>query len=127
MRPTSVVKPVFFSSQKYRFFWLHLIFIKKFKLPCNILEVGIVYRVEHKNPREDEKMRLLIKTYPDCPKASAVNAVSNVVWGVLFLFLFYYNIIPQTGTPMVLGLLAWALGSFVICFITDKIKENEGN
>lgn len=71
-------------------------------------------------------MRLLIKTYPDCPKASAVNAVSNVVWGVLFLFLFYYNIIPQTGTPMVLGLLAWALGSFVICFITDKIKENSG-
>ncbi len=44
-------------------------------------------------------MRLLIKTYPDCPKASAVNAVSNVVWGVLFLFLFYFDVIPQTGAP----------------------------
>ena len=68
-------------------------------------------------------MRLFIKTYPNCPKASTINAISNIIWAVLFWCLFYYGFIPQTGTPMVIGLLAWAFGSFLICFITNLIAD----
>ncbi|MBR4832198.1 MAG: hypothetical protein IKZ97_06195 [Butyrivibrio sp.] len=69
-------------------------------------------------------MRLFFKTYPDCPKATATNIICNILWVTLFGCLFGYNVIPKEGTAMVLGLVGWAAGSFMICAITDQMAKS---
>ena len=68
-------------------------------------------------------MRLFIKTYPNCPMATAINVVTNILWTVLFFCLFYYGVIPQTGSPMVFGIIMWGIGSFVISGLTDLMAD----
>ena len=69
-------------------------------------------------------MRLMFKTYPDCPKATAINVICNILWIVLFGCLFGFGVIPKEGTAMVLGLVGWVAGSFIICAITDQIAKS---
>ncbi|SFV04596.1 hypothetical protein [Butyrivibrio sp. INlla21] len=66
-------------------------------------------------------MRFFIKTYPEEPKATAVNILGNIAWAVLFACMFSYKVIPSEGMYMVLGIIGWAAGSFIIKAITDKM------
>lgn len=66
-------------------------------------------------------MRIFIKTYPDDKKATAVNILGNIAWSSLFACGFAYKIIPNDGFYMILGLIGWAVGSFIIKEITDKM------
>ncbi|RKM62653.1 hypothetical protein D6856_00555 [Butyrivibrio sp. XB500-5] len=66
-------------------------------------------------------MRIFIKTYPDDKKATAVNILGNIAWSALFACGFAYKIIPSDGLYMILGIIGWAVGSFIIKEITDKM------